>query len=212
MAYKTETCLVDITDTKDFRDTNEFTDEFTEPCLVELPDTNELLETEDNTLSNYNNYNEEVLKNGNNKEYIKYVKKQLNDLLCQQTQNEKVKTPTSGHTLMLYLLDPNYKATLTIVDLPEIDFDVFTTKVCLLLYWLINSVEDQPGTEIMTTDMYKNYTNYIQNRFPPQSVMTRGRFSRELNVALSVLRMKNTKIKKLEGRGYVGIGFASKEL
>lgn len=72
------------------------------------------------------------------------------------------------------------------------------------------SLEDQPGNEILTSDLYKSYKNTIKKNFSPQSVMIDTRFYKEIAVVLSMFRMRNTKIKTPGGRGYIGLSFKNR--
>lgn len=108
----------------------------------------------------------------------------------------------------LRLILENYMT--SILYRSDIDFDVFTAKLFVLVLWVSYSLEDQPGNEILISDLYKSYKNTIKKKLSPQSVMTDTRFYKEIAVVLSMFRMRNTKIKTPGGRGYIGLGFKNR--
>ena len=73
--------------------------------------------------------------------------------------------------------------------------------------WVNSALEVQPGNETLLSDLVKNYKNFIETYFTPQSVITDTLFYKEIAYAISMFCMKNTRIKKLGGRGYIGLGF-----
>lgn len=108
----------------------------------------------------------------------------------------------------LRLILENYMT--SILYRSDIDFDVFTAKLFVLVLWVSYSLEDQPGNEILISDLYKSQKNTIKKKLSPQSVMTDTRFYKEIAVVLSMFRMINTKIKTPGGRGYIGLGFKNR--
>lgn len=89
----------------------------------------------------------------------------------------------------------------------DLNVDVPTAKLFLLILWVKTKLKYQPGNVILTSELYKNYKEYVELRFTSRSVMSDNRFYKEIAPIMSMFYMTNAKIKTLAGRGYVGVSF-----